>query len=99
MDAVIIVVGVAESCTGGALLAGIYSVPTPAILKLVPAIHLLLVDERHLRMDQVVIACLMLLILVFRLVDEHLNEVSAKLFIWWCTFRRSVGLFSIHDLV
>ena len=91
------VVGVAEPGAGGALLADTYRVPSPGI-QLIPAIHLLLVDQWHLCMDQVGIACLML-ILLFCLIDEHLNEVSAKLFICWSTFRRPVGLFSVHELI
>ena len=71
--------------------------PGPA-LQLIPAFHLLLVDEWHLRMDQVGIACLILIQLLC-VVDEHLNEVSAKLFICWPTFGRSAGLFTVHELI
>ena len=77
MNAVIMVVGVAELGASSALLADTDRVPSPTI-QLMSTIRRLLVDERHLRMDQVGIACLMLILLLC-LVDEHLNEVSTKL--------------------
>ena len=97
MDTAVIMVSVTEPGTGGTLLADAYRVLSPAI-KLIPAFLLLLVDEWHLRLDQVVLAYLMLILLLC-FIDEHLNEVSTMLLISRSSFRRSVGLFPVHELV